>query len=127
VTGMSAGAAWQDTKVGFGHYSRWEKVAVCSDREWLRHSVDIFGYLIPGEVKAFTSAQEDEARHWVSNLSKVSQIAGCRCVIHRRALAIRKLLPAHVGQIPADADSARRGAPFERLCIVATTRQRDVQ
>ena len=67
VTGFSAGAAWQDTKVGLGHYTRWEKVAVCSDREWLRHSVDIFGYLIPGEVKAFTIAEEGEARNWVSS------------------------------------------------------------
>ena len=48
VTGLSAGAAWQDTKVGLGHYNRWEKVAVVTDKDWLRHSVDIFGYLIPG-------------------------------------------------------------------------------
>lgn len=67
VTGFSPGAAWQDTKVGVGHYDRWEKVAVVSDKEWLRHSVDIFGYLIPGEVKAFTSADEADARTWVSS------------------------------------------------------------
>ena len=67
VTGLSAGAVWQDTKVGLGHYTRWEKVAVCTDKEWLRHSVDIFGYLIPGEVRAFTIAQEGEARTWVSS------------------------------------------------------------
>jgi hypothetical protein len=64
--GFTAGAAWQDTKVGLGHYSSWEKVAVVSGKEWLRHSVDIFGYLIPGEVKAFTPAEEAEARSWVS-------------------------------------------------------------
>jgi hypothetical protein len=67
VTGFAAGAAWQDTKVGVGHYSRWEKVAVVSDKEWLRHSVDIFGYLIPGEVKAFTPAEEAQARSWISS------------------------------------------------------------
>jgi hypothetical protein len=67
VTGFSAGAAWQDTKLGMGHYSRWDKVAVVSDKEWLRHSVDIFGYLIPGEVKAFTPAEEAQARTWVSS------------------------------------------------------------
>ncbi len=65
--GFTAGAAWQDTKVGLGHYSSWEKVAVVSGKEWLRHSVDIFGYLIPGEVKAFTPAGEAEARTWVSS------------------------------------------------------------
>lgn len=67
VTGFTPGAAWQDTKVGLGHYTRWEKVAVVSDKEWLRHSVDIFGYLIPGEIKAFTPAEEAEARTWVSS------------------------------------------------------------
>jgi hypothetical protein len=34
------------------HYTRWEEVAVVSEREWLRHSADIFQYLIPGEVGA---------------------------------------------------------------------------
>jgi hypothetical protein len=67
VTGFSPGAAWQDTKLGVGHYNRWEKVAVVSDKEWLRHSVDIFGYLIPGQIKAFTLAEEAEARTWVSS------------------------------------------------------------
>lgn len=62
TTGLSAGAVWQDTKVGLGHYTRWEKVAVVTDREWFRHSVDIFGYLIPGEMRAFTIAEEPEAR-----------------------------------------------------------------
>jgi hypothetical protein len=67
VTGFSPGAAWQDTRVGLGHYDRWEKVAVVSDKEWLRHSVDIFGYLIPGEIKAFTPEDETEARTWVAS------------------------------------------------------------
>ena len=48
VTGFSAGAAWQDTKVGMEHVTRWEMIAVVTDKDWLRHSVDIFGYLIPG-------------------------------------------------------------------------------
>lgn len=67
VTGLSAGATWQDTKVGLGHYTRWERVAIVTNREWLRHSVDIFGHLIPGEVKAFTNKEEAEARTWVSS------------------------------------------------------------
>lgn len=65
--GFTAGAAWQDTKIGLGHYSSWEKVAVVSGKDWLRHSIDIFGYLIPGEVKGFTLDQEADARAWVSS------------------------------------------------------------
>jgi hypothetical protein len=65
LTGFSAGAAWQDTKIGLGHVTKWEKVAVVSDHEWLRHSVNIFGYLIPGEIKAYSTAEEGAARAWV--------------------------------------------------------------
>ena len=62
VTGFSAGAAWQDAKVGTEHVTRWEKIAVVTDKEWLRHSVSTFGYLIPGEIRAFPAAQEGDAR-----------------------------------------------------------------
>ena len=44
------------------HATRWEKIAVVTDKEWLRHSVNIFGYLIPGEIKAFTAAEEPDAQ-----------------------------------------------------------------
>jgi hypothetical protein len=67
VTGFSAGAAWQDTKVGMAHVTKWEKVAVVSDKECLRHSVNIFGYLIPGEIKAYSTEQEAEARAWIAS------------------------------------------------------------
>ena len=67
VTGFSAGAAWQDTKVGLEHVTRWEKVAVVTDKDFIRHSANIFGYLIPGEIKAFTAAEEAGARAWITN------------------------------------------------------------
>jgi hypothetical protein len=63
--GLTGGAIWEDTRVGFGHVTRWEKIAVVTDTEWLRHAVDIFGYLIPGEVKGYTSAELPDARAWV--------------------------------------------------------------
>jgi hypothetical protein len=67
VTGFSAGAAWQDAKVGMEHVSRWEKIAVVTDKEWIQHSVNIFGYLIPGEIKAYPAAEEGDARAWVAS------------------------------------------------------------
>ena len=67
VTGFSAGAAWQDPKVGMEHVSRWEKIVVITDKEWLRHFVSIFGYLIPGEIRAFPAAQEGDARARVAS------------------------------------------------------------
>jgi len=67
VTGFSAGAAWEDTKVGIAHVTKWEKIAVVTDKEWLRHSVNIFGYLIPGEIKAYPTAEEADARAWIAS------------------------------------------------------------
>jgi SpoIIAA-like len=63
--GLTIGAMWDDTRVGFSHITRWEKIAVVTDKDWIRHSVDIFGYLIPGEVKGFTVAEEADARAWI--------------------------------------------------------------
>jgi hypothetical protein len=37
-----------------------------TDKEWLRHSVNIFGYLIPGEIKAYSTEQEADARTWIA-------------------------------------------------------------
>jgi SpoIIAA-like len=67
VTGFSAGAAWEDSKVGLAHVMKWEKVAVVTDKEWLRHSVNILGYLIPGETKSFSTKEEAEARAWITS------------------------------------------------------------
>ncbi len=64
--GLTAGAAWDDTRVGFSHITRWEKIAVVTDKDWVRHSVEIFGYLMPGEVKGFTPAEESAALAWVA-------------------------------------------------------------
>jgi SpoIIAA-like len=65
-TGYSGRAIWDDGKVGMQHLTRWERIAVVSDQQWIRHSVNVFGYLIPGEVKAFELADQDAATAWVT-------------------------------------------------------------
>jgi hypothetical protein len=62
----TAGAVWQDTKLGLGHLRSWERVAMVSDADWLRHSIAAFGWTIPGEVRVFGSDQLSEAREWVA-------------------------------------------------------------
>ena len=66
-TGFSAGAMWEDGKVGMGHLAKWEKCAVVTDNEWMRHAVDVVGYLIPGKVKTFTVDDEADASGWVTS------------------------------------------------------------
>jgi hypothetical protein len=66
-TGFSGGAMWEDGKVGMQHLTKWERIAFVSDRPWIRHTVNVVGYLIPGEVKVFDLDQQADAVAWVSS------------------------------------------------------------
>ena len=65
-TGFDAGAMWEDFKVGVGHLTRWEKIAVVTDVAWIGHTISAFSFLMPGEMKVFPTAQATEARQWIS-------------------------------------------------------------
>ena len=64
-SGIDAGAAWEDLKVGIEHLTRWECVAVVTDVEWIRHMVSAFGFLMPGKVRVFPAARAAEAKSWI--------------------------------------------------------------
>jgi hypothetical protein len=63
--GLDAGAMWEDFKVGVGHLSRWERAAVVTDVEWMRHAVNAFRFLMPGQMRVFPTADAAEARAWI--------------------------------------------------------------
>ena len=63
--GISPGAVWEDTKVGLGHLSHWEKFAVVTDVDWIRHTMNLFRFLIPGEMKVFSTDEAGKAREWI--------------------------------------------------------------
>jgi SpoIIAA-like len=65
-SGMEAGAMWEDFKVGMEHLSRWERIAVVTDTEWVRHTVNAFRFLMPGNVRVFATSQAAEARAWIA-------------------------------------------------------------
>lgn len=60
------GAVWEDTKIGLQHLSSWEKIAVVTDVDWIRSSVKVFGFAVPGEVKIFANAGLAEAKQWLT-------------------------------------------------------------
>jgi hypothetical protein len=64
--GIEAGAVWEDTKVGMSHLSRWERFAVVTDVEWIRHTVRLFSFLMPGELRVFSTRDAAEARAWIA-------------------------------------------------------------
>ena len=65
-SGIDAGAAWDDFKVGMHHLTRWERMAVVTDVDWIRHTIHAFGFLMPGELKIFPLAEQAQARQWIT-------------------------------------------------------------
>ena len=63
---VEPGAVWEDFKVGVEHISRWERIAVVTDVEWIRFAVNIFRFLVPGDARVFATAQAAEARRWIA-------------------------------------------------------------
>ena len=65
-TGLSGGAAWQDLKMGVGHLSRWKRIALVTDVEWMANLTSLFGWMTPGELKQFPMAERDAAIAWAA-------------------------------------------------------------
>lgn len=66
LDGIDPGAMWDDTKVGLSHLRSWERFAVVTDVDWIKHAVKFFGFLIPGEMRVFGVDEATEARQWIS-------------------------------------------------------------
>jgi hypothetical protein len=66
-TGYGGGAMLDDAKLGLGHLTKWERIAFVSDRSWVRHTVSLVGYLMPGEVKVFELDQQADAIAWITS------------------------------------------------------------
>ena len=64
--GWTTGAAWEDTKLGLSELRAWQKIAVVSDKDWLRHSVTAIGWMMPGEVRAFDLDDFGAAKEWAA-------------------------------------------------------------
>ena len=64
--GIAPGAMWEDFKVGMEHLTRWERVAVVTDVDWIRQTVRLFSFLIPGPAKIFATSEAAAARAWIA-------------------------------------------------------------
>ncbi len=64
--GIDADAILEDFKVGMEHLSRWDRIAIVTDVEWIAHSVSLFSFLMPGAMKLFATKDVDQARSWIA-------------------------------------------------------------
>ena len=65
-TGIDPGAMWEDFEVGMEHLSRWERIAVVTDVEWIEQTMRFFSFLMPGAMKLFSTSEAAQAREWIS-------------------------------------------------------------
>lgn len=72
--GFTRAAVWQDTKVGLTHLTRFDRIAVVSDVDWIRNSIKVFGFAMPGEVRVFAIEDQRDAREWVSEPAPTSDL-----------------------------------------------------
>ena len=56
-SGLDMGALWEDTKaagtIGLKHLSSWGRIALVTDKDWMRHAISAFGWISPGEYRVF--------------------------------------------------------------------------
>ena len=64
-SGIDPGAMWEDFKVGMEHLTRWERVAVVTDVEWIKQTMRFFSFLMPGATKSFPTSEAAQARAWI--------------------------------------------------------------
>jgi len=67
---FEAGAMWDDAKVGLGHITDWEKIAIVTDVNWIQQAGKIFGFAIEtmsasGDVKVFHNSELEDAIKWI--------------------------------------------------------------
>jgi hypothetical protein len=54
-------------KIGIQHWRRWERVAIVTDVAWIKNTVWVFGFLIPAEMKVFSTDEAAQARSWITS------------------------------------------------------------
>lgn len=64
--GMSAGGAWPDLKVGVEHLTRWKRIALVTDLDWMITVASLFGWMTPGDLKRFALADRERAIAWAA-------------------------------------------------------------
>ena len=64
--GFDPAAAWEDFKVGMEHLTRWQRVAVVTDVDWIKHTMQLFSFIMPGDIRVFSMVEAELARAWLA-------------------------------------------------------------
>ena len=48
------------------HRSSWQRMALVTDKDWVRQGVSAFGWLAPGELRLFEPSEREAAQAWLA-------------------------------------------------------------
>ena len=65
--GLTAGAGFEDMRLGVKYLRLFERCALVTDVGWLREAARLFGALIPCQVKVFHNAERAQAVDWLAS------------------------------------------------------------
>ncbi len=63
---MSAGAMWDDIKLATAYCGQWRRIAMLADASWIKASIRVTNFMMPGQFRAFDLDQFDEAVEWAA-------------------------------------------------------------
>jgi len=64
--GFEAAALWEDTKIGLRNFLAFDKIAVVTHVDWIRHAAKAFGFMMPAQVAVYNNADLPTARGWLT-------------------------------------------------------------
>jgi SpoIIAA-like len=66
--GFTAGAAWEDAKLGLRSLRSFGGCAVVTDRVWIRDAMAVAKFIMPCPVRVFPNDDIDEAAEWLASV-----------------------------------------------------------
>ncbi len=103
--GFTAGAAWEDARLGLSAMRRFDGCAIVTDIEWIRGSTHLASFLLPCPVRVFGNQERQAAVEWLGSLS------GNEGFSHR--------LLSDAGVIVVEVERALRARDFDDLALTA--------
>lgn len=68
LDGFSAGAAWEDARMGLRFMRLFEACAVVTDLGWVRDATKLAAFVLPCPVRVFTASDRGQAVAWLASL-----------------------------------------------------------
>lgn len=66
LSDFSAGAWYDELKLGLKHFTKWNKIAVVTDQKGVEWFTNAFKVVIPGQAKGFPLDKLDDAVAWIT-------------------------------------------------------------